>query len=240
VSVPGDRLARILARLSPGAVAPSMERLCSACVEVTEMSGAGMMLMAGDLPQGSLCTSNDVSAVIEELQYTYGEGPCVDAYHQRRPVAEPALADPAQPRWPAFTPGAVAAGAGAVFGFPLGVGGVRFGVLNLYRDRPGPLTADQHADALVLANVAAQVVLDMQAGAPPDTIAAALAAGANFQLVVHQAAGMVAVQLGVSVTEALIRLRARAFAHDQLLSEIAVEVVERRFRFDDDDGEASS
>lgn len=211
-------------------------RLCAVCVEVTAMSGAGIMLMAGDLPQGSVCTTNDVSALIEDLQYTYGEGPCVDAYRLDHPIDEPALANPSQPRWPAFTPAAVAAGADAVFGFPVGLGGVRLGALNLYRDRPGPLTADQHADALVMSDVAARVMIGMQADALPGSIAIDLEIGANFQFVVHQAAGMVTVQLGVGVSEALVRLRANAFANGRLVADVAVDVVERRLRFDDHDG----
>ena len=235
MTVPGDRLARILRLLASDDGTVATTGLCAVCAEATEMSGAGIMLMSGDLSQGSVCTTDKVSALIEELQYTLGQGPCIDAYHGERPVAEPALDDPAQPRWPAFTPPVVAAGARAVFGFPLSVGAVRLGALNLYRDRPGPLTADQHADALVMADVAARVVIDAQAKAPPGSIATNLEAGANFQFVVHQAAGMIAVQLGVSVTEALIRLRAHAFADERRLPDVAAEVVDGRLRFDNDD-----
>ncbi len=96
----------------------------------------------------------------------------------------------------------------AIFGFPIQVGAVGIGALNLYRDRPGPLTDDQHADALVVADVAAQAMLILQADAPPGTIAAALDASGDFRYVVHQASGMVAAQLDVSVAQALVRLRA--------------------------------
>ena len=233
----GDRLLRILAQLSSGgATEPEAARLCEVCAAVSLMSGAGIMLMAGDAQQGSVCSSNDVSALIEELQYTLGEGPCVDAYRQERPVLEPDLAEPDTPRWFAFTPPAVEAGARAVFGFPLQVGAVRLGALNLYRDQPGPLSGEQFADALVLAGVAAQAVLAMQAQAPPGALAVELERGANFRFVVHQASGMVAVQLGVSVGEALVRVRAYAFGSDRLLSEVAEEVVGGQLRFDDEVG----
>ena len=196
------------------------------------MSGAGLMLMAGDVQRGSVCSSNHVSAVIEELQYTLGEGPCVDAYRQDRPVLEPDLAEPAVTRWLAFAPAAVTAGARAVFGFPLQVGAIRLGALNLYRDEAGALSDDQHADALVMAGVAARAVLAIQADAPPGVLAAELEQGSDFRFVVHQASGMVAAQLEISVTEALVRLRAYAFANDRLLTEVAREVVARRLRFD--------
>jgi hypothetical protein len=112
------------------------------------------------------------------------------------------------------------------------VGAVRLGALNLYRDQPGPLSDEQYADARVLAGVAAQAVLAIQAQAPPGMLAAELDHEANFRFVVHQASGMVAVQLGISVGEALLRLRAHAFGNERLLVEVAEDVVARRLRFD--------
>ena len=169
--LPGSRLHRILAELSDGSDQWSSARLCVACPEIVQVDGAGVMLMSGDIPRGSLCSSNEVSHLIEDLQYTLGEGPCVDAYQQGRVVEEPNLAEPVTGRWLAFSPPALQAGVRAVFGFPLRVGTVRLGALNLYRTRPGPLDADQHANALVLADVAARWVLEAQAGAPSETVA---------------------------------------------------------------------
>jgi hypothetical protein len=231
--VAGERLLRILSLLADRSKAgSSTARLCDVCADVSAMSGAGIMLMSDDIPMGSVCTSNEVSTLIEELQFTLGEGPCVDAYNHRRVVLEPDLASPATPRWLAFSPPALGAGVRAVFGFPLQVGAVRLGALNLYRDRAGALSDDQHADALVLADVAAQVVLAAQAEAPLQVVAEELEAGSNFHLVEHQASGMVAAQLGVSVAEALIRLRAHAFSHDLAVTDVADAVVDRRLRFD--------
>jgi hypothetical protein len=195
------------------------------------------MLMSGEVSRGSVCTTDDVSARIEQLQYELGEGPCVDAYRHDRPVLEPDLVAPATARWLVFAGLAVDAGAHAVFGFPLHVGSVRLGALNLYRDRPGPLGDDEHANAFVMADIAAQAVLVLQAEAPLGTLAAELEAGADFQFVVHQAAGMVAAQLGVSVAQALVRLRAHAFGRNRPLSDVARDVVTRTLRFDSSDGE---
>jgi hypothetical protein len=124
-----------------------------------------------------------------------------------------------------------------VFGFPVTVGDVRVGALNLYRDRPGPLTDDQQADAMVVARIAARAIVEMQANAEPGVLGAELEIGTNFQFVVHQAAGMVAVQLGVGVAEATLRLRAHAFSTDRLVADVARDVVARRLRFAPSDGE---
>ncbi len=228
--VPGDRLRRVLAVLSDGESTWPAARLCAVGPQIAGVNGAGVMLMAGDIPHGSLCASDDISQLIEELQYTLGEGPCVDAYQRDAIVSEPDLADPETSRWSAFTPPALQAGVRAVFGFPLRVGMVRLGALNLYRDRPGGLSPEQHADALVLADVTARWVLDAQAGAASGLVATQLEAGADFHFSVHNAAGIVSVQEDVSVTEALIRLRAFAYSHDRLLADVAQDVIARRLR----------
>jgi hypothetical protein len=231
--VGGERRERIIGLLVGGTDgAFGSKRLCQVCAEATAVSGAGIMLMAAEVAQGSLCTSNAMSDLIEQLQYALGEGPCVDAYNQDWPVLEPDLAHPETPRWPAFAPPAVAGGVRAVFGFPLQVGSVRLGALNLCCDRVGPLSDDQHADALVMAGIAAQAVLVMQANAPPGTLASEVGASADFHYVVHQASGMVSAQLGVSVRDALVRLRAYAFGSDRSLTDVATDVVDRKLRFD--------
>ena len=233
-----ERRLRILTRLVGSRPAElETKHLCEVCAEVTDMRGAGIMLMSDDVPRGAVCTTNEVSDLIEQLQFELGEGPCVDAYRQDRPVLEPDLASPTTPRWLGFTGPAVKAGVRAIFGFPLQVGAVRLGALNLYSDRPGPLTDEQHADALVMADITAQSLLVMQANAPPGQLATALEAGADFQYVVHQASGMVSAQLEVSVGQALIRLRAYAFGNDRPLARVAEDVVARRLRFDVQSGE---
>jgi hypothetical protein len=237
----GERLTRILAVLSAVADGgPNAARLCSVAADVVAVSGASIMLISGDVSRISLCSSDGVSALVEDLQFTLGEGPCIDAFEQDRPVLEPDLADPRVPRWLAFSPPAVEAGVRAVFGFPVQVGVVRMGSLNLYRDRPGALTADQHADSLVMADVAARAVIAMQSDAPRGQLASELEAGANLRVVVHQASGMVSDQLGVSVGEALIRMRAHAFGSDRLIDDVARDVVARRLRFDADRDDSSA
>ena len=118
----------------------------------------------------------------------------------------------------------------AVFAFPLQVGTVRLGALDLYRDQPGGISDEQHADAMAMADVIANWVLDVQAHAAPGSVADELERDADFHAVVHNAAGAVSVQLGISITEALIRIRAYAFSNDRLLGDVAEDVVARRLR----------
>ena len=210
----------------------SVKRVCEVCAEVTGASGSGIMFMAGDIARGSLYATDSVSAAIEELQFSFGEGPCVDAYNQDRPVSEPDLNDPSVSRWPAFTDQAIKAGARSVFSFPLHVGVVRLGAIDLYRTTPGPLTQDQHADALAMADIATRAVLTLQADAPPGQLATTLEVGADLQPLVHQATGMVAAQLGITVGQALVCLKANAFGTGHPLEQVANNVIGRTLRFD--------
>ena len=234
----GERRLRILARLV-GSGAPELEtkRLCEVCAEVTGMTGAGIMLMSGDVPRGSVCTTNEVSALIEQLQYTLGEGPCVDAYHQDRPVLEPDLADPARP---AGSPSPARPSRRAC------------GPCSASRSRwepsasaPSTCTATGRGRSPTTSTPTRwswptsppRPSSCCRPNAPPGKLAAELEAGADFQYVVHQASGMVAAQLDVSVGQALIRLRAYAFGNDRPLAEVAEDVVARRLRFDARSGE---
>jgi hypothetical protein len=218
--------------VSVGEGRASTAALCAECTELVGVTGTGIMLMGDGAPKGTAGATDEVSAQIEDLQLTLGEGPCLDAYHQDRPVLEPDLAGRDTRGWPAFAPAALDLGVRAIFGFPVHAGSVRLGALNLYRTSPGRLTANQHADAVVIAGMVGESLLAMQAVAPPGAVGFEFEAGADLRQVVHQASGMVSVQLDTSVAMALVCLRAAAFGSERPLVEIAEAVVGRTLRLD--------
>ncbi len=203
-------------------------RLCDTCVEVLGVTGAGIMLMSDGEHRGTLGVSNSVMTVVEDLQFTLGEGPCIDAYSSEHPVLEPDLAEPDQPRWPAFSGPAVDAGVRAVFGFPLLNGGGNIGALDVYLDRPGDLHTDQVSDAVALAEVISTTVLALQADAEPGLLAVQLEASLDPRAVVHQASGMLSAQLDTGVDEALVRIRAHAYTANKPVNEVARDIVTRQ------------
>ncbi len=180
--------------------------------------------------RGSAGGSDTGIAAVQELQLELGQGPCVDAWKGGEPVLEPDLAQPLSVRWPSFAQAGVRAGVRGVFAFPMRLGAIRLGVRVFYRVRSGPLDSDQLAQGLVLADLASQVVLAVQAGAPADRVHELLAGEPPHWAEVHQATGMVSVQLGVSMDEAFVRLRAHAFAQGRALREVSKDVVTRRLR----------
>ena len=135
-------------------------------------------------------------------------------------------------RFSAFRRGTLAAGVHAAFGFPLLVERICIGALNLYHDQSGALSDDQIADALVVAQFASRSVLAWQADAPSGTVAWQLEAAPNHRVEVHQATGRISVQVGVSLDDALVLLRAYAFSHDRPIGDVAAEVAAGRLRLD--------
>ncbi len=205
-------------------------RLCSACLSALPVTGVGVALMTAAGPSGVILAATDARAQqLEELQFTLGEGPCVEASGGGRPVLEPDLAAAGSPRWPRFGAAVLDAGVHAVFAFPLRVGAIRVGVLDLYRDAPGPLTGSDLAEALAFADSATVVVLHLQDRGED----AALTGPIDSTAEVHQATGMITIQLGIGLAEALLRLRAHAYASGRTVSSIAADVVSRRMSFDD-------
>jgi GAF domain len=226
-----DRLSvvlRAMAEAEGDGTVSLIDRVCIAAVGLLVLRGAGLSLMVDGELRGTAGVTDTKIASIQELQLTLGEGPCVDAWASRAPVSEPDLADPVFARWPAFARAGVDAGVFAVFAFPLHIGAIRIGVLVLYRDHRGALSADEMAYGLVLADAATHVLLALQAGAPADGLHKLLSSEPSHWAEVHQATGMVSVQLDVSLDEAFVRMRALAFAEEIALRTLSREIVTRR------------
>ncbi|MGI5171352.1 GAF and ANTAR domain-containing protein [Spirillospora sp. CA-253888] len=205
----------------------TVEMVLSVAAQAVDADGFGMTLVSGPGLRELAAASGRVATLIEETQLTSGEGPCSDAYSRLAPVLVPDL-NAAADRWPGFVPAMAPTGVAAVFAFPLQTFGIRVGALDLYRYRPGPLSKAQFTDATAFADVTAQVAFCHHAALralpplgddePPH----------GFPPGVHQAAGVLAAQLAMPVTDALLRLRAYAYLHDEPLTAIAGRVVERR------------
>lgn len=233
------RVAQILAAIA-GDVSVSTtlpQRLVDACAGALSVSGAGIALMTDAGPAGTVAVTDRVASIMEELQFTLGEGPCVDSSLWGRPVLQPDLAATGPARWPGFSAGALEAGIGAVFALPLRVGGIRLGVLDLYRDHPGELTSSELTEALAHADAATAILLHLQARDPANLTGTGLIPVVEDHAAVHQATGIVSVQADVTLTEALGLLRARAFASDRSIVALSHDVVTRLVHFTNGCGE---
>jgi hypothetical protein len=214
----------------------TVDHVCTVAVAAVGVDGAAVAVTLSATPRETLHASDQLASDIEELALTLGEGPGIDALTGGPALVSDLTASGALARWPAFAPAAAEAGVGAMFALPLRVGAVRVGVMDLYRRAPGGLDPEQLADALLLADTACALLLD---GGPPGPHAVGRhpEPAAPHHPEVHQATGMITVQLGVTAAVALIRMRAYAYASDRRLRDVAADIVARRLRFHTDDAD---
>jgi hypothetical protein len=206
----------------------TVEDVCAVVIVAVGIDGVALTVAAS--PRETLYASDPAVSEMEELTMTLGEGPGVDVLEGGPvPVADLATPDCGS-RWPIYAAAAMGAGFRAVFALPLQVGGMRLGVMDLYRAEHGSLGREQLADALLLADTACAILLDGDRRHPSRANGSGPEPVGPLHPEVHQATGMLIVQLRVSAAVALVRLRAYAYAHDRRLRDVARDVVERRLR----------
>lgn len=240
----------VLARDDVGATELAA-RICRACVVGTAVDGAAISLLTASVHPETLAATDATAATLEDLQYTLGEGACIDAAVSGRPVLVSDIHDPVRTaRWPMFA-GAVAeqTSVRALFALPLQLGTINLGVLDLYRDTPGPLREPALSDVVAATDTATVLLLgrelvvrtDRDADGQPSHVRDTLN-GTPYEVPdwdglsdgraeVHQATGMILAQLGIPAQDAFVRLRAYAFAHRRPVTEVARDVVARRLVF---------
>ena len=210
-----------------GTPAPELDGLLRSCCRATGLDGAGVSIVDGDGTREPLYASDEVASVIERLQFTLGEGPCVDASLTGTPVLMSDLVDRPNvvaSRWPVFRTEATRTGARAIFAFPIRIGAIWLGAVDFYRRTPGPLSQPELSTALSSVDRVGVAVLEApNRYSDPE-------ATTTTNMIVHQAAGMVMGQLDSSIEEAMIRLRATAFAEGVSVNELAADVVNGRRR----------
>jgi hypothetical protein len=206
------------------------EQVCRAYVAGLDVDGAAMSLLTASPLHQTLCATDATAELLEDLQFSLGEGACVEAALTGRPVLVPDLQHTTgASRWPIFAAAVVEqSDVGALFAVPLQWTTINLGVLDLYRKVPSSLSDAQLRDAMSAADMAALMLLGVRTD-PGD--GEWLDHSLHGRAEIHQATGMVLVQLGVSATDALARMRAYAFVEQRLLSDVAHDVVSRRLRF---------
>jgi hypothetical protein len=229
----GDREAVIRRLMATDGDGPTglvglLRRLCRIAAGELAASGVGVSVLTDDGVRGLSAASDAVIEQWEDLQFTLGEGPYIDAFNVRSPVLTADLSGPALTRWPIYAAAAHDGGIRAVFAFPLQVGAARLGVLDVFRERPGPLTAAELTTALLLADITVEALLSQQDDLNRLGMADGLVLEVGNRAQLFQAQGMVMVRFGISLGEAMTRMRAYAFAENRRLDDVARDIVNRR------------
>ena len=259
-------LARMRAELGAAiASAPSglatADQLCNACVDLLGVDGAAISVVFDGASQGTYGSSSEASRRLDEYQFTFGEGPCLDATAADAVVSAPDLDTAAEHRWPAYTEAVLGDGIGAVFALPVRLTSACIGVLDLFRLRPGPFEGDELAGGMLAAELAVLPLLalmnqvnddqdahdsnsddidrhDSVSGRPRGDSTDQGASEPPMEMdrvEVYQATGILIAQLDVDAPEALARLRAHAVATGATASEVAREILDQGLELERDD-----
>ncbi|MBG6214078.1 MAG: GAF and ANTAR domain-containing protein [Cryobacterium sp.] len=214
-------------------------RLCARFLVELPVNGAAVSVFGGAVPETVVCATDGLAARLDELQFDLGEGPRWEAARTRLPVLEPRVREVEHSLWPIFHTALMDTDVAALYVFPLTLGAINVGIVELYSTTPGALDRTDRAKALVLANQTAWNLLDrllrVQESAVTGSAASAVSAASPLsRREIHQATGMVLVQMNVTPTDALLLLRAHAYSHGRTVRSVAGDVVARRLLFTPD------
>ncbi|RKT35772.1 GAF domain-containing protein [Microbacterium sp. AG1240] len=229
--LPGDdrhAFADALAALTGARVG---DDLCAPFIGAVGVTGAAISTLGRPLGSETVCASDEMAARIDEIQIDLGEGPGWQALRTRRPVIESDLQRSHGTQWPLAREAVGRLDIGALFAFPLFVGDLGVGSVDLYCASPLRLSPRAVRDATVLAGVTSRLLLRRALDEMGD-VEEGLSDGPHSRRVMHQASGMVAAQLGIAVDDALLVIRGRAFASGRSVSEVSADVVARRLAFE--------
>ena len=215
------------------------DRLCEACVMLFDIDAAAISLVFDGAAGGTLGSSSRPARVYDELQFTLGEGPCRDSVSHRIPILVSDLADLENRRWPAYGPAMLDHQIRGIFAIPVVLAGEYVGALDLFRAQPGKLEPHDLAGAVAAAELASVPLLDLMSA---DLHAAVSEPGSDAwaelntlsRAEVSQATGMLVAQLGVDPAEALVRLRAHAYATGRSATDVARDIIDRKLRLEAD------
>lgn len=208
---------------------------CRPFVELFPVTGASVSTIGSFLGSETLSASDDVAARLDELQFDLGEGPCWDALRSGRAVLEPDFARTSATRWPALEAAMSDVDLRSVFAFPLAIGPLRIGAVDLYSLERVALDGKQAKQADAMAEVVGRHVLRQALGAVGRDYD--VNGNAYSRRVVHQATGMVLAQLGISADDARLVIQGHAFAASRSMMEVAQDILDGRLDFaDESDG----
>ncbi len=210
--------------------------LCAPFLSLIPVSGASISFLGSVSAQSTICASDDIAAHLDELQFDLGEGPSWEALRSGHPALHSHVQSESDPIWPEFASAIQGDDIGAIYAFPLLVGSLQVGAVDLYNSDAGELSQRQITDATALAKIATwQVLRRVLAGDAGDFEDFESRPGFSRREI-HQATGMLIAQLDVTADDATLLLRAHAFSNGRSVREIASDIVERRLNFAADHG----
>jgi GAF domain-containing protein len=202
-----------------------LDRLVAECVDLLDVSAAGILLLNRDRTLEVVASSDQTSRLMEVFQLESHSGPCIDAVRTGRPVVVTDAAELAR-RWPPFATAVAGVGYTAVYALPLRLRSETIGALNLFLGAE-PLSDFDQELAQALADVATIGILQQRTVARASDMAEQLQLALNTRISVEQAKGVLAEFGGVDMGAAFEALRTYARSNQEKLSAVAHSLVSR-------------
>ncbi|MGQ0432748.1 MAG: GAF domain-containing protein [Microthrixaceae bacterium] len=202
-----------------------LTRVTDHCVDVLDVSAAGIMLAGPDDGLRVMASSSEAMRLLELFEVQAQEGPCLDTWRSGQPVVNQSLSD-ADSRWPRFAPEARAAGFQSAHALPMRLRGVVIGALNLFHTLPGHMQQPDIDAGQALADIATIAILQHRAVLEAQILNVQLNNALNTRVVIEQAKGMVAERRGLELEESFRVLRNHARNHNLRLADVASAVVD--------------
>ncbi len=203
------------------------ERICSVAMSMLAGTEASISLFI-DNSHFALAESGPLALFLDETQFQLGDGPVFESQKSIAPVIVEDMSSPAaRSQFPAFGPIAMDKNVLSIAVFPITMGTAKLGTLNIYREKAGPLSAEQYANGLIAASFALGEAIDHQAGVLQKISSGEIPhrfESSHLQI----AAGMIAEALNCSIVESLVLIRARAFTDGVPVVQIARQIEEKK------------
>jgi len=204
-----------------------LQTLTERCVELLDISAAGVMLADADGRLRHAACSSEQMRLVELFELQLEEGPCFDTFRQRTAVRCDDIAD-ATTRWPNFAPHADAVRFVAASAVPMRLRTEAVGSLNMFSATTPALGDDDLRVAQAMADVATIGILQERAIRDGRELSKHLEAALQSRIVIEQAKGIVAEQQRLDVDRAFELIRTFARNHNRLLSDTARDVIAGR------------
>ena len=209
-----------------------LDTLVNTSADLLDATAAGILLVDARGELSVVASTSERSRLVELMQLSSGDGPCLECFHTGKVVSVPDIAAKDDDRWPEFRAEAAGQGLLAVTAIPLRLRGTVLGALNFFNDRTGALSADDQAVAQGLADIATIGILHERAVRENSVAREQLQYALNSRVVIEQAKGVLSHTHDVDMDVAFRALRSHARSHGKSLRSVAEQVVDRSLRID--------
>lgn len=200
--------------------------LAHRCVDVLDVSAAGVMLVA---PEGDLrvvASSSEAMRFVEVFEIQNEEGPCLDCFRTAGAITVADLTV-LNGRWPRFAPVAMDAGFRSVQALPMRLRGSTIGALNLFGSEVGAMAGDDTVAGQALADVATIAILQQRVVSESRVLNDQLNHALTSRVVIEQAKGVLAERAKLSMEAAFEAMRGYARNHNLRLANVARSIIDR-------------